>query len=44
MDLFIITQNVIEIGKQEELIKKLYLGSNFPQIVHLSEPVLDSRF
>ena len=44
MDLFIITQNVIEMGKQEEFINKLYLNSNSPQIVHISEAVLDSHF
>lgn len=40
MDLFIITQNVIEMGKQEELIGKLYLNSNSIQIVHISEAAL----
>lgn len=44
MDLFIITQNVIEMGRQEELINKLYLNSNSPQIVHVSEAVLESCF
>lgn len=44
MDLFIITQSVIEMGKQEELISKLYLNSDSPQIVHISEAVLDSHF
>lgn len=44
MDLFIITQNVIEMWKQEELISKLYLNFNSPQILHISEAVLESCF
>lgn len=44
MDLFIIIQNAIEMWKQEELISKLYLNSNSPRIVHISEVVLESCF
>lgn len=44
MDLFIITQNVIEMWKQEELISELYLNCYSPRIVHISKAVLESSF
>lgn len=44
MDLFIITENVIEMWKQVELISKLYLNFNSLQILHISEAIWRTAF